>query len=100
MLITSPALDKLMREFGSEEKINNFSKLDQPIIINLLENGKLIGYLRWVSLKFNLSLKFENLTYSKFLDQKTLKVDITKLIQVWEQNNQPYQVLLSTSSKN
>jgi hypothetical protein len=88
MLIQSPALDKLMREFGSEEKINNFYKLYQPIIINLLENGKLIGYLRWVSLKFNLSLKFENLTYSKFIDQKTLKVDIAKLIKAVKDHSQ------------
>ncbi|MFM6158768.1 MAG: hypothetical protein ACKPE3_38255, partial [Sphaerospermopsis kisseleviana] len=39
-------------------------------------------------LKFNLSLKFENLTYSKFLDQKTLKVDITKLIKAVKDHSQ------------
>ncbi|HLO85714.1 MAG TPA: DUF4435 domain-containing protein [Nostocaceae cyanobacterium] len=77
MLFNSPALDKVMRELGSEEKIKAFGK---NIFLTLLEAGKIIGYLRWTSLKFNLNLKFEDLTFSKFLDPKTLIIDIVKLI--------------------
>ncbi|AFZ59515.1 DUF4435 domain-containing protein [Anabaena cylindrica FACHB-243] len=85
MLIQSPALDKVIREFGSEEKIKNYAK---NITITLLETGKIIGYLRWLSLKFNLSLKFEDLTFSKFLEPKTLAIDTIKLIKAVKDHSQ------------
>jgi Protein of unknown function (DUF4435) len=62
MLIKSPALEKVLRELGSEEKITNFGKDVRKTLIDI---GKTIGYLRWVSLKHSLSLKFEDLTFSK-----------------------------------
>lgn len=74
-----------MGEYGSEEKIKKFGK---GILATLLEAGKNIGYLRWTSLKFNLSLKFENLAYSKFLDQNTLFIDIVTLIKTVKNHSQ------------
>lgn len=85
MLINSPALEKILRELGSEEKINNFGK---NIRKTLVENCKIIGYLRWVSLKYCLNLKFEDLNFNKFIDQKTLVVDIDKLIKAVKDHSQ------------
>jgi hypothetical protein len=79
MLLNSPALDKVMRELGSKEKISNFGK---DILTTLLEAGENIGYLRWTSLKFNFNLKFKKLSFSKFIDTKTLTIDISILIKV------------------
>ena len=77
MLIKSLALEKFMSERGSEDKINKFG---QDIRLTLLERGKRIGYLRWVSLKENISLKFEGLSFSKFIDKSTLVIDTGQLI--------------------
>lgn len=85
MLIKSPALEKVLRERGSENKIIKFGK---DICQTLLESGKIIGYLRWVSLKFDLSLKFEELAFNKFLDQTTLAIDTLKLIKVVKDHSQ------------
>ncbi|MEQ9667346.1 DUF4435 domain-containing protein [Coleofasciculus sp. G2-EDA-02] len=85
MLLKSLALDKVLSERGSEDKINNFG---QDIRSTLLESGKRIGYLRWVSLKENLSLKFEELNFSKFIDKFTLVIDTAKLIKAVKDHSQ------------
>ncbi|MEG4286022.1 DUF4435 domain-containing protein [Microcoleus sp. A006_D1] len=85
MLLKSPALEKVLSEHGSEEKINNFGK---DIRQTLLESAKVIGYLRWASLKFNYALKFEGLAFSKFIDDKTLALNESKLLQTVKNNSQ------------
>ncbi|MCC3407212.1 MAG: DUF4435 domain-containing protein [Microcoleus sp. PH2017_10_PVI_O_A] len=85
MLLKSPALEKVLSEHGSEQKINNFGK---DIRQTLLESAKVIGYLRWVSLKFNYALKFEGLAFSKFVDDKTLELNESKLLQTVKNNSQ------------
>ncbi len=48
----------------------------------MLDGGLPIGHLRWLSspTKDNLSLKFEGLSFDKFVDEKTLRVSIDDLI--------------------
>jgi hypothetical protein len=89
MLIQSPALNKVINEYGSQEKINTFGK---DICLTLLESGKNIGYLRWVSLKFELALKFEGLDFKKFLDEKTLTINLTKMISTVKNNSQKHEL--------
>lgn len=86
MMIKSPAFDKLMKERGSEDKINEFN---ESIRNYLLKSGKKLGYLRWVSLKNNLGFKFEELNYSKFINKESLLIDgIIKLIKTVKDNSQ------------
>jgi len=87
MLLKSLALEKVISERGSEDKINKFA---QNIRLTLLERGKRIGYLRWVSLKDNLSLKFEELSFSKFIDKATLVIDTGKLIKAVKDHSQKF----------
>ncbi len=78
MLIQSSALDKVIAELGSEEKITKFGR---DVRTALIEAGMLVGYLRWVSQCNDLSLTFEGITFSKFTDEQTLQLDELKLIQ-------------------
>lgn len=89
MIIKSPALEKFLKERGSENKLKSFQS---DIRTFLLEEGKKIGYLRWLSLRENLSLKFEDLTYSKFVDKKTVIIDILKLIKTIKDHSQQPQL--------
>jgi hypothetical protein len=79
MILYSDALDKVLSEFGSAREI---TKLNRPIRDVLLEGGLPIGYLRWLSspAKDNLSLKFKELSFDKFVDEQTLHVSIDNLI--------------------
>lgn len=77
MIIRSPALEKVLLEYGSEEKL---SKLSKDARTMLIEGGAPIGYLRWISSRGNLSLKFEGLTFSRFVNKDTLDVDVPALV--------------------
>ncbi len=81
MIIKSPALDKVLAEFGSTKKIAELVKrAGKDIRLILIECGAPIGYLRWVSLRADLSLSFEDLDFNKFVDKDALTVDVLKLI--------------------
>lgn len=79
MIISSPAMGKVLAEYGSQQKLAKLSK--DPCSI-LLHTATPVGYLRWVSLKFNLGLKFEELTFSHFVDKKTLEINVPTLLKV------------------
>jgi hypothetical protein len=77
LLIQSPALEKVLGELGSKEKIN---KLGRDVRDVLLDAGCSIGYLLWISLQDGLNLKFEGIQYSNFLDKKLLVLDESNLM--------------------
>ncbi|MEG4856759.1 DUF4435 domain-containing protein [Microcoleus sp. K1-B6] len=85
MLLKSPALEKVLLEHGSEDKIKSFGK---DIRQTLLESAKIIGYLRWASLKFDHCLKFEDLAFKKFVDDRTLILNESKLLQTVKNHSQ------------
>ena len=85
MLLKSPALEKLLLEHGSEQKIKDFAK---DIRQTLLESAKVIGYLRWASLKFDYSLKFEDLAFRKFVEEGTLVLNKSDLIKTVKDKSQ------------
>ena len=81
MLLESPVLDKLLDEFGSAQKITDFAANNNMDVRQaLLVAARPIGYLRWVSQRGDLSLKFEGIVFSRFIDHDTLHIDISELI--------------------
>lgn len=89
MLIKSPALDKLLKEFASEDKLNEL-KLDiKEVLLNLSYE---LGYLRWISQCDNLNLTFNDLDYQKFLDTNRLTTDSNQLIQTVINKTQNYSI--------
>ncbi|MEZ2300827.1 MAG: DUF4435 domain-containing protein [Microcoleus sp.] len=85
MLLKSRALEKVLREHGSTEKIERFAQDIRP---TLLQSAKIIGYLRWASLKFKHDLRFEGLAFKDFVDKKTLALNESKLIQTVKNKSQ------------
>ncbi len=68
MLLRSAALEKLLVEFALSEDIDHLRT-------TLLEAGRPLGYLRWLSLKQNLRLDFDDLLFKDFVDPDTLTTD-------------------------
>ncbi len=87
MLIDSPALDKVVAEYGSEEKI---AKLKLAVRTSLIEAGISIGYLRWISQCDGLNLTFSDLRFSKFINEKTLQMNELDLIQEVKNKSQAF----------
>lgn len=91
MLFNSQALEKVLTEYGSSEKIERFQEqYKKDVRTVLLEAGRIIGYLRWLSLQRDLSLDFEDLSYSKFIDEDKLEIDIPKLLKVVKNHSQKH----------
>ncbi|HYW20974.1 MAG TPA: DUF4435 domain-containing protein [Nodularia sp. (in: cyanobacteria)] len=78
MLIQSAALEKVVSEFGSEEKIAQLNRDIREVLISV---GVLLGYLRWISQSDGLNLTFEGITFSKFIDEKNWQLNEIKMIQ-------------------
>jgi hypothetical protein len=87
MLIKSPALEKVVAEFGSEEKI---SHLNQDVREVLLKIAISIGYLRYISQVDKLNLTFNGITFSKFIDEKNWQFNELKLIQEVKNKSQAF----------
>lgn len=93
LLLKSPALEKVLNEFALEDKLGLFTKqLRKDIRKILLESGAPIGYLRWFSLRENLSLKFKDLAFVEFINQSTLETNISKLIKTVKSNSKMWEL--------
>jgi Protein of unknown function (DUF4435) len=86
MLLNSLALDKVIAEFGSAEKI----AIQLDVRTSLVEAGISIGYLRWISQCDGLNLTFSDLKFSKFIDEKTLQINELDLIQEVKNKSQAF----------
>lgn len=80
MILKSGALEKVLGEFGAEEKIDKHQNDGKDVRTMLLECSVPLGYLRLISVRESLSLKFEGLDFADFVDRETLKLDLSKLL--------------------
>lgn len=85
MLLKSPALEKVLAEFGSEEKISKFQREIRDV---LLVAGLSVGYLRWISQVERLELTFNGIDFGKFIDKNTIEIQETQLIEVVKKKSQ------------
>jgi hypothetical protein len=81
MLVRSPALDAVLHEFASPEKLTRFeSRFGRPLRAWLTQAALPLGYLRWNSLRAGLNLRFEGLRFSSFIDVGTLELKPAALL--------------------
>lgn len=78
LLIRSPALDRVLVEFGSHEKIEAF---EHDIREALVASALPIGCLRLHSRRAGLNLKFQGLRYSSCVNSASLIIDRPTLVQ-------------------
>ena len=78
LLIRSRALDQVLVEFGSQEKIEKFGR---NIRDTLVAAAISIGCLRLHSLRTRLNLKFQGLRYVMFIDAESLSINCHSLAQ-------------------
>ncbi|MGJ5672560.1 MAG: DUF4435 domain-containing protein [Nostochopsis sp.] len=87
MLLKSPALEKLIAVFGSQDKITQFNRNIRELLLTV---GISVGYLLWISQCDGLNLTFDGITFSKFIDEKNLQIDELKLIQEVKNKSQAF----------
>jgi hypothetical protein len=86
MLISSNALDKVLHDFGDHMKINSIPRSIRDI---LLEGALPIGLLRWLSFHkiHAANLKFKGLSFHRFIDKRSLAINIGNLIDEIKNNS-------------
>ena len=78
MLVRSPALDRVLIEFGSQDKVKGF----EVNIRNVLVAAAIpIGCLRLHSQRTELKLKFQGLRYTSCIDPQSLTINRRSLVQ-------------------
>ena len=77
MLLCSPALDRILIEFGSQKKLETFG---EDVLDGLISRALPPGYLRLYSMRNELSLTFDGLNYSAWIDRASFHVHTTRLI--------------------
>lgn len=87
MLVHSPALDRMLIEFGSEKKIASFT-CNESVLAALTSRALLVGYLRLYSLRADLGLKFKDLTYSKWIKPGSFEPNVVELTKAVKNNSQ------------
>ncbi len=93
MLFSSHAFEKVLAEFGATQKIKTHEELCGSDIRTLILNlGGVIGALRLASQRRHLALDFKGLVYSNFIDEKTLRLDLSKLIKAVKNNSNQHQL--------
>ncbi len=81
MMWASSALGKILGEYCSPLKMNRFeSQYKQRVQLLLLYGVLPLGYLRCVSIIDDLKLHFEELNFSKFIDEETLQIKVKDLV--------------------
>jgi hypothetical protein len=81
MMLASSAFEKVLFEFASNEKLQNWQMTrSRKIGEHLLQQAAKVGALVWHSLRNQINLKFEDLAPKEFMDEASLVVDETKLI--------------------
>lgn len=86
MLINSAALEKLLPILGSTAKISQFGNVRAALV----KAGISIGYLRWISQCDGLNLTFNGITFSKFINKKSLELDELELIKDVKNKSQAF----------
>ena len=77
MLLRSPALEFVLREFGSEPKIDRFPG---DVLNAVLERALLVGYLRVYSAISGLGLTFRGMDYGVWVERSNFEPSLERLI--------------------
>lgn len=80
MMISSPAFDSVLWEYGEEDKLEAFAESHGEIKEAVLNASFPIGLLMYVSSVNDFGLSFKDLDYSRFIDPKDLSINIRNLV--------------------
>lgn len=90
MILNSPAFDRLLEELGSEIRVSSFATTTPLIARQLATNAIPLGCLRLHSLQQEMGLKFEGLTFNKFVESSDLRIDVAKMVLTVVNNSQKH----------
>ncbi len=89
MCIGSNALKDVLDEYGDREKLRTFREKHGPVRDALIAASYPVGLLMHVSKRNGLDLNFGDLDVSRFIDPKTLAIDLSAMVDTVVMNSRP-----------
>ena len=89
MLFSSSAFDRVLLEFGSADKISQFSS---DVREEIVCRSVAIGYFRLYSTKENLGLRFKGLDFSRWIDRASFRWSVSKLVATVKNRSQRHEL--------
>ncbi len=89
MCIESSAFDDIIDEYGDREKVRGFEDRYGSVKDSLIEASYPVGLLMHVSKKGGLGLNFGDLDVSRFVNPRTITIDMAAMIDVVVMNSKP-----------
>ncbi|MFA6680074.1 MAG: DUF4435 domain-containing protein [Candidatus Methanomethylophilaceae archaeon] len=86
LMLKSNALEDVLYEYGDKNAIDRFSDEYGPIRDVVLDSCYPLGLLMYVSEKEGFGLCFRDLNYELFIDKRTLRCDVKKMIDEVQNN--------------
>ena len=81
LLCRSPALDRVLVEFGDADKIDRFEQEHRmDVRTALLDRGLVFGRLRWAARRLEPSIGLRDINLQRWIDERTWIVDSEKLV--------------------
>lgn len=80
VMVSSPALDRVLIEYGDEELLIKFSSRHGTVRDCVFRAAAWLGVLRIISEQRGLGLHFDALDLSRIVDERTLQVSVPRLI--------------------
>ncbi len=89
MCIESNAFDDIVDEYGDREKVRGFENKYGSVKDSLIEASYPVGLLMHVSKKGGMGLNFGDLDVSRFVNPRTITIDMAAMIDVVVMNSKP-----------
>jgi hypothetical protein len=80
MVLNSPAFDRILDEFASENRLQTYAIPRSRIARQLAASAAPLGCLRLISIQEGLDLKCEGLTFSRFVEGQPLLINFAAMI--------------------
>lgn len=88
MMLASPALDRVLREHGDEDRIEHFETgAGVTVREHLLALAETFGYLRWLAHRQSLAFRFEGFPFHRVIARKTFQIDAGQVLGVLQEHS-------------
>lgn len=85
-LLNSTAFKDVLAEYGDVDRMERFSRQNGKILDVIIESAYPLGLLMYLSYLRGYNLNFKNLNFGSFVDKRTLKMDVLKMVQAVIEN--------------
>ena len=79
-VMASPAMNDILAEYGNRDKLSTFVNRFGSVQEAVSRSAAPIGMLMYISYKRGMNLSFKDIDFSRFIDNRDLRIDIHRMV--------------------